>query len=107
MFFSLQPLGWWFAIRAAWPHPMYPHADLLVQKLVRIHRPLQLLIDNSVAASAIWRNLIMGSKAERSVDLIRMRDLIATEVRALRTRKDHGKLALASAARNGWNEITS
>jgi hypothetical protein len=85
---------------------MYPQADLLVQKLVRIHRPLQLLIDNSVAAAAIWRNLIMGSKAERSVDLVRLRDLISTEVRALRTRKDQGKLALASAARTGWNEIT-
>ncbi|KAG8991344.1 hypothetical protein FRB94_014626 [Tulasnella sp. JGI-2019a] len=98
-----RPLGWWFAIRAAWPHAMYPNPDHLVQKLVRIHRPMQLLIDNSVAAAAIWRNLLMGSKAERSVDLIRMRDLINTEVRALKVRKDQGKLALP-ATRGGWDE---
>ncbi|KAG8850735.1 hypothetical protein FRB96_009602 [Tulasnella sp. 330] len=98
-----RPLGWWFAIRAAWPHAMYPNPDHLVQKLVRIHRPMQLLIDNSVAAAAIWRNLLMGSKAERSVDLIRMRDLINTEVRALKVRKDQGKLALP-ATRGNWEE---
>lgn len=85
---------------------MYPNPDHLVQKLVRIHRPMQLLIDNSVAAAAIWRNLLMGSKAERSVDLIRMRDLINTEVRALKVRKDQGKLALP-ATRGGWDEGTA
>ncbi|KAG9018698.1 hypothetical protein FRB90_010466 [Tulasnella sp. 427] len=97
-----RPLGWWFAIRAAWPHAMYPNPDHLVQKLVRIHRPLQLLIDNSVAAAAIWRNLLMGSKAERSVDLVRMRDLIHTEVRAMKLRKEQGKLALP-ASRASWD----
>ncbi|KAG8899047.1 hypothetical protein FRC00_001986 [Tulasnella sp. 408] len=97
-----RPLGWWFAIRAAWPHAMYPNPDHLVQKLVRIHRPLQLLIDNSVAAAAIWRNLLMGSKAERSVDLVRMRDLVHTEVRAMKLRKEQGKLALP-ASRASWD----
>lgn len=97
-----RPLGWWFAIRAAWPHAMYPNPDHLVQKLVRIHRPLQLLIDNSVAAAAIWRNLLMGSKAERSVDLVRMRDLVHTEVRAMKLRKEQGKLALP-ASRTSWD----
>lgn len=82
---------------------MYPNPDHLVQKLVRIHRPMQLLIDNSVAAAAIWRNLLMGSKAERSVDLVRMRDLINTEVRALKVRKDQGKLAVP-ATRGGWDD---
>ncbi|KAG8967104.1 hypothetical protein FRC03_010745 [Tulasnella sp. 419] len=67
----------------------------------RIHRPSQPLADNAVAAAAIWRNLIMGSKAERGVDLVRLRDLIHTEIRGLRTRKDLGKLALVAAARNG------
>ena len=81
---------------------MYPNPDHLVQKLVRIHRPLQLLIDNSIAAAAIWRNLLMGSKAERSVDLVRMRDLIHTEVRAIKLRKEQGKLALPTG-RAGWD----
>ncbi|CAA7260570.1 unnamed protein product [Cyclocybe aegerita] len=73
------PLGWWFAIRVAWPNAMYPSPDHLVQKMVRLHRPLQLPIDNSVAAAGIWRNILMGSRAERSLDLERLRDLINTE----------------------------
>jgi len=51
-----------------------------MQKMVRLHRPMQLGIDNSVAAAGIWRNLLMGSRAERSLDLERLRDLINTEV---------------------------
>jgi len=101
-----RTLAWWFAIRAAWPHAMYPNPDHLVQKLVRIHRPIQLLTDNSIAAAAIWRNLLMGSKAERSADLVRMRDLLHTEVRAIKQRKEQGKLALPPS-RGGWgNQIT-
>ncbi|RXW23505.1 hypothetical protein EST38_g2325 [Candolleomyces aberdarensis] len=64
-----RPLGWWFAIRIAWPTAPYPKPDNLVQKMVRLHRPLQLPIDNSVAAAGIWRNVLMGSRAERSLDL--------------------------------------
>ncbi|CUA77213.1 hypothetical protein RSOLAG22IIIB_12617 [Rhizoctonia solani] len=90
-----RPLAWWFAIRSAWPHASYPPADALVQKMVRINRPLQLSTDCSVAAAAIWRNVIMGSKAERIVDLERLRDLISTEVKSLKNRKEMGRLTIS------------
>lgn len=98
-----RPLGWWFAIRIAWPGAMYPSPDHLMQKMVRLHRPMQLPIDNSVAAAGIWRNLLMGSRAERPVDLERLRDLINTEVKNLRQRKEQGKLSVAAAIRQNWN----
>ncbi|KAI5120642.1 hypothetical protein M0805_007979 [Coniferiporia weirii] len=98
-----RPLGWWFAIRIAWPGAMYPSPDHLMQKMVRLHRPMQLDIDNSVAAAGIWRNLLMGSRAERPVDLERLRDLINTEVKNLRQRKEQGKLSVAAAVRQNWN----
>ncbi|KAG8764210.1 hypothetical protein FRC12_008233 [Ceratobasidium sp. 428] len=96
-----RPLGWWFAIRSAWPHASYPPAEALVQKMVRINRPMQLLVDCSVAAAAIWRNLLMGSKAERSVDLERLRDLISTEVKSLKQRKEMGRLTVSNSK---WDE---
>ncbi|KAG9105553.1 hypothetical protein FRC07_009198 [Ceratobasidium sp. 392] len=96
-----RPLGWWFAIRSAWPHASYPPADALVQKMVRINRPMQLLVDCSVAAAAIWRNLLMGSKAERSVDLERLRDLVSTEVKSLKQRKEMGRLTVSNSK---WDE---
>lgn len=67
-----------------------------MQKMVRLHRPMQLNIDNSVAAAGIWRNVLMGSRAERSLDLERLRDLINTEVKNLRQRKLQGKLSISS-----------
>ena len=98
-----QPLGWWFAIQAAWPNAMYPQPDNLSQKIIRIHRPMQLPIDNSIAAAAIWRNLIMGSKAERTVDLVRLRDLINTEVKSLIQRKELGRLSV-TGNKSQWIE---
>lgn len=97
----MQPLGWWFAIRIAWPTAMYPSPDHLMQKMVRLHRPMQLAIDNSVAAAGIWRNLLMSSRAERPLDLERLRDLINTEVKNLRQRKEQGKLSV-TATRPKW-----
>jgi len=91
-----RPLGWWFAIRVAWPGAIYANPDHLMQKMVRLHRPMQLNIDNSVAAAGIWRNVLMGSRAERSLDLERLRDLINTEVKNLRQRKLQGKLTVSS-----------
>ncbi|KAF9222509.1 hypothetical protein BS17DRAFT_782960 [Gyrodon lividus] len=91
-----RPLGWWFAIRVAWPGAIYANPDHLMQKMVRLHRPMQLNIDNSVAAAGIWRNVLMGSRAERSLDLERLRDLINTEVKNLRQRKQQGKLSIGS-----------
>jgi hypothetical protein len=99
-----RPLGWWFAIRIAWPNAIYPSPDHLMQKMVRLHRPMQLGIDNSVAAAGIWRNLLMGSRAERSLDLERLRDLINTEVKNLRQRKLMGKLSI-SAPRPNWDDM--
>ncbi|KAG6861467.1 hypothetical protein C0995_016246 [Termitomyces sp. Mi166 len=91
-----RPLGWWFAIRIAWPNANYPSPDHLEQKMVRLHRPAQLPIDNSVAAAGIWRNILMGSRGERSLDLERLRDLINTEVKNLRQRKILGRLSLTA-----------
>ncbi|THH30805.1 hypothetical protein EUX98_g3389 [Antrodiella citrinella] len=99
-----RPLGWWFAIRIAWPDAAYPSPDHLMQKMVRLHRPMQLGIDNSVAAAGIWRNLLMGSRAERSLDLERLRDLINTEVKNLRQRKQMGKLSIGSPRPN-WEDM--
>src|ERR1700753_1720858 len=82
-----RPLGWWFAIRIAWPDANYPSPDNLMQKMVRLHRPRQLELYNSLAAAGIWRHLLMGSRAERSVALERLRDLVNTEVKKLRQRK--------------------
>jgi len=89
-----RPLGWWSAIRIAWPDANCPTPDRLIQKVVRLHRPLQLGVDNSVAAAGIWRNQLMGSRAERSVDLERLRELIRTEVTDLRRKKLRGKLSV-------------
>ncbi|KAF9050165.1 hypothetical protein BJ165DRAFT_1525439 [Panaeolus papilionaceus] len=89
-----RPLGWWFAIRVAWPSASYPPPDKIVQKMVRLHRPMQLPIDNAVGAAGIWRNILMGSRAERSLDLERLRDLINTEVKNLKQRKTLGKLSI-------------
>ncbi|KAH7916537.1 hypothetical protein BJ138DRAFT_1175676 [Hygrophoropsis aurantiaca] len=97
-----RPLGWWFAIRVAWPGAIYANPDHLMQKMVRLHRPMQLNIDNSVAAAGIWRNVLMGSRAERSLDLERLRDLINTEVKNLRQRKLQGKLSVG-APKPGWD----
>ncbi|KAK7057210.1 hypothetical protein R3P38DRAFT_2839970 [Favolaschia claudopus] len=97
-----RPLGWWFAIRVAWPNAIYPSPDHLMQKMVRLHRPLQLGIDNSVAACGLWRNVLMGSRPERSLDLERLRDLINTEVKNLREKKRIGKLSIG-APRPVWD----
>lgn len=101
----LQPLGWWFSIRAAWPGAVHQNPDRITQKLVRLHRPVQLNIDNSVAAGGIWRNILMGSRAERSLDLERLRDLINTEVKNLRARKIQGKLSLSTPVPPKWEEM--
>ncbi|KAF5376295.1 hypothetical protein D9615_008539 [Tricholomella constricta] len=100
-----RPLGWWFAIRIAWPNANYPSPDHLEQKMVRLHRPTQLPIDNSVAAAGIWRNILMGSRGERSLDLERLRDLINTEVKNLRHRKIHGRLSI-TPPRQAWEYMT-
>lgn len=72
--------------------------------MVRVHRPLQLPVDNAVAAAGIWRNILMGSRAERSLDLERLRDLINTEVKNLRQRKEMGKLSIGGPRPN-WEDM--
>lgn len=46
----------------------------------------------------------MGSRAERSLDLERLRDLINTEVKNLRQRKQMGKLSIGSP-RHEWGDM--
>lgn len=84
----------------AFANDAYPPPDQVVQRMIRLHRPLQLQVDNSVAAAAIWRNLIMGSKADRLVDLERLRDLIRQEVKGIRNKKEQGKLSLGLQGRS-------
>ncbi|KZV82511.1 hypothetical protein EXIGLDRAFT_626913 [Exidia glandulosa HHB12029] len=100
-----RPLGWWFAIGAAFPGGPAPKSGHLYQNHVRMPRPLQYIIDNSVAAAAIWRNLLMSAKAERAIDLERLRDLVNMEVRNLRQRKEMGKLT-AHIIPQTWEQIT-
>ncbi|KAF8629121.1 hypothetical protein AX17_005707 [Amanita inopinata Kibby_2008] len=99
-----RPLGWWFAIRLAWPDAQYPSPEHLMQRTIRLHRPLQLPIDNSVSAAGVWRNILMGSRPERSLDLERLRDLVNTEVKNLRQRKQLGKLSIGQP-RQQWEEL--
>ena len=47
----------------------------------------------------------MGSRAERSLDLERLRDLINTEVKNLRQRKQLGKLSIA--VRPNWDQLAA
>ena len=48
----------------------------------------------------------MGSRAERSLDLERLRDLINQEVKNLRQRKILGKLSItAPQARPNWEDL--
>jgi hypothetical protein len=92
VWYHWQVLGWWSAIRIAWPNATYPSSDEVMQKYVRLHRPLQLGSDNSVSEAGIWRNLLMGERADRALDLERLRDLINLEVKNMRQRKLLGKL---------------
>jgi hypothetical protein len=92
VWYCSQPLGWYFAIRIAWPNATYPSSDQIMQKMVRLHRPRQLAIDNSAAATGIWRNLLVGDRAERALDLERLRYLVGLEVKNLRIRKLLDKL---------------
>ncbi|KAG8823452.1 hypothetical protein FRC18_010727 [Serendipita sp. 400] len=96
-----RPLGWWFGIRMAFPSDAYPPPDQVMQRMIRLHRPLQLQVDNSLAAGAIWRNLIMGSKADRLVDLDRLRDLVRQEVKGIRGKKEQGKLSVSASKSSG------
>ena len=84
---------------------MYPSPDHLVQKMVRLHRPLQLPVDNSITAAGIWRNVLMGSRADRSADLERLRDLINKEVKNLKQRKQLGKLSIG-APTLAWEDMS-
>jgi hypothetical protein len=70
--------------------------------MIRLHRPLQLQVDNSLSAAAIWRNLIMGSKADRLIDLERLRDLVRQEVKSIRGKKEQGKLSLG-LSKSTWS----
>jgi hypothetical protein len=51
-----QPLCWWFPIRVPWPGAIRANSDNLMQKMVRLHRPMQLNIDNSVPTAGVWRS---------------------------------------------------
>ena len=83
---SLQVLGWWFAIRTAWPNSFYRSPDHLMQKVIWMHRPVHLM-DNSVAAAGVWHNILVGTRAEHCVDL-------KVDVQHLRLRKQMGKLSI-------------
>ena len=53
-----------------------------------------------MGAAGIWRNLLMGTKPERLVELDRLRDLVGQEVKTLRQRKEMGKLSINKSGRD-------
>ncbi|KAF5346913.1 hypothetical protein D9758_010110 [Tetrapyrgos nigripes] len=61
----LCPGSWWPAIRLAWPDAAIC-ANPGMPTLIRLHRPMQLAVDDSVAAASVWRNILMGLPAEIS-----------------------------------------
>ncbi|KAF5346979.1 hypothetical protein D9758_010104 [Tetrapyrgos nigripes] len=80
-----RPASWWPAIRLAWPDAAIC-ANPSMPTLIHLHQPMELGVDDSVAATGIRDNVLMGLPAEHSVDLERLRDLIGTEVKSLRER---------------------
>ena len=66
--------------------------------------PGSIVPSNSVAAAGIWRNLLLGPRAERSVDLERLRELIYTEVKNLRQRELMDKLTVGQP-KSGWDDM--
>ncbi|KAF5362957.1 hypothetical protein D9758_007111 [Tetrapyrgos nigripes] len=80
-----RPASWWPVIRLAWPDAtICPNPGM--PTLIHLHQPMELGIDDSVAAVGIRDNILMGLPAEHSVDLERLRNLISTEVKSLRER---------------------
>ncbi|KAF5346969.1 hypothetical protein D9758_010124 [Tetrapyrgos nigripes] len=74
---------WWVAFRLAWPDAaICPNSDM--PKPIHLRRPMQLGVEDSVAAAGIWHNILLGFPAEHSVNLERLRDLIRTEVDSFR-----------------------
>ncbi|KAF5346981.1 hypothetical protein D9758_010102 [Tetrapyrgos nigripes] len=80
-----RPVSWWPAIRLAWPDAAIC-ANPSMPTLIHLHQPMELGVDDSVAATGIRNNILMGLPAEHSVDLKCLRDLIGTEVKSLRER---------------------
>ncbi|KAF5371612.1 hypothetical protein D9758_003491 [Tetrapyrgos nigripes] len=76
---------WWSAFRLAWPDAaICPIPGMPKPKLVRVRQPMQLAVDESVAAAGVWRNILMGLPAEQNPDLEHLRDAICTEVDSFR-----------------------
>ncbi|KAF5346925.1 hypothetical protein D9758_010099 [Tetrapyrgos nigripes] len=77
-----RPASWWPVIRLAWPDAaICPNPGM--PTVIHVRQPMELGVDNSVAAAGIWHNILMGLPAEHSVDLERLRDLIGTDVKSL------------------------
>ncbi|KAF5346924.1 hypothetical protein D9758_010098 [Tetrapyrgos nigripes] len=80
-----RPASWWPVIRLAWPNAsICPNPSM--PTLIHLHRPMQLAVDNFVAAVGLRHNILMGLPAEHSVDLEHLRDLMHTEVNSLHER---------------------
>ncbi|KAF5346917.1 hypothetical protein D9758_010095 [Tetrapyrgos nigripes] len=80
-----RPASWWPAICLAWPDgPICPNPG--VPTLIHVRQPMELGVDDSVAAAGIQHNMLMGLLAEHSVDLERLRDLMHPEVKNLHER---------------------
>ncbi|KAF5355431.1 hypothetical protein D9758_006404 [Tetrapyrgos nigripes] len=81
-----RPASWWPAIRLAWPDAdICPNPGM--PTLIHLHRPMELAVDDSVAAAGIRYSILMGLPAEYSaVDLECLRGLIGTEIKNLHER---------------------
>ncbi|RXK38177.1 hypothetical protein M231_04551 [Tremella mesenterica] len=89
-----RPFMWWHAIRLAWPQYDIPPPENMRQRTEVFDRPVEVKGDNSLLASNIARNLLLGYRPERQTDLNKMRELVWTEVKRLLQKKRTGRLAL-------------
>ncbi|KAF5346968.1 hypothetical protein D9758_010121 [Tetrapyrgos nigripes] len=77
-----RPASWWLAICLAWPDAAIC-ANPGMPTRIHLHQPMELGVDDSVAAIGIQDNILMGLPVEHSVDIENLRGLMHTEVKNL------------------------
>ncbi|KAF5364763.1 hypothetical protein D9758_009347 [Tetrapyrgos nigripes] len=77
-----RPVSWWSIICLAWPNAAIC-SNPGMPTLIHLHQPMELGVDDCLAAAGVRHNILMGLPAEHSVDLECLRDLMHTEVKGL------------------------
>ena len=75
-------------MRAVWPEAAGTEPVFRVELF---HRPRQLESESSLAATIIWRNLLLGADANRIVDLDETRRVLAAEIGNIIKDKEAGR----------------